>query len=185
MPDHQEAQAVLTQARDLLAQRLSELVLGSQDELLNDARGESYMGEIGGIYDQVGTRLSQVNAMLASLPAQADNTSTAPGDGSEEAPATFKEFAQRVVNGDLDGAAPILANLLALNAETATRSTVTFGNRLRDYPKTLERTLQLREEIVSGNDNGAIMILLECFALTGTPALHAIEHLKQRFASAA
>ena len=59
---------VLRQARAILADRLTELVAEQADEILADARGESYMNEIDSIYDQVGLKLAHVSQMLANLP---------------------------------------------------------------------------------------------------------------------
>jgi hypothetical protein len=57
MNDRARALAILKQAREILMQRLTEQVLENEEEILNDARGESYMGEIDALYDQVGTPL--------------------------------------------------------------------------------------------------------------------------------
>lgn len=63
---------LLTQARDLLAQRLTSAILELGDDLLEDARGESFSGEIDTLHEQIGTRLGQVNGMLAALSASDD-----------------------------------------------------------------------------------------------------------------
>lgn len=72
LSDQDQAVLLLTQARDLLAQRLTNAILHLGDDLLEDARGESFAGEIDTLHDQIGTRLSQVNVMLAGLSAQDD-----------------------------------------------------------------------------------------------------------------
>lgn len=74
--EQEQAVDLLTRARDILAARLTERVLELGDDLLDDARGESYAGEIDSLYDQIGTRLNQVNTMLAGLPAVSDIPST-------------------------------------------------------------------------------------------------------------
>ncbi|HVC98087.1 MAG TPA: hypothetical protein VND64_30735 [Pirellulales bacterium] len=68
MNDRVRAMTLLQEAREILAQRLTERVLELGDELLDDARGESFAGEIDGLYEQIGLRLSQVNSLLAGLP---------------------------------------------------------------------------------------------------------------------
>jgi hypothetical protein len=68
MNDRARAIALLKQARELLAERLTERVLAGSDELLEDAAGFSYMGEIEALYEQVGTRLVHVSQMLSNLP---------------------------------------------------------------------------------------------------------------------
>lgn len=68
--DRQQAVTLLTKARNILAERLTDRVLELGDELLDDARGHSYAGEIENLYDQLGLRLNQVNTMLAGLPGE-------------------------------------------------------------------------------------------------------------------
>ena len=46
MSERGKALDVLRQARDLLAQRLTERVLEVEEGLLDDARGDSYLGDI-------------------------------------------------------------------------------------------------------------------------------------------
>jgi hypothetical protein len=69
MNDRARAIAILTRARDILAERLTERVLEVQEELLADAQGDSYLGEIEALYEQFGLRLHHLNTVLGSLPA--------------------------------------------------------------------------------------------------------------------
>jgi hypothetical protein len=68
MNDRVRAMTLLQEAREILAQRLTERILELGNDLLDDARGESFAGEIDGLYEQIGLRLSQVNSLLAGLP---------------------------------------------------------------------------------------------------------------------
>jgi hypothetical protein len=68
MTRRQQALALLQQARDILAERLVERLLENGDELLNDARGESFCGEIEATFEQIGSRLGHVQQMLGQLP---------------------------------------------------------------------------------------------------------------------
>ncbi|MFT7487605.1 MAG: hypothetical protein ACI9F9_003466 [Candidatus Paceibacteria bacterium] len=184
MVDHNQTLSVLKEAREILAQRMSEMILENPEEFLKDAAGDSYMDEIGTIYEKVGGRLAQINAMLGNVPSASGPVAlTDSGPSAEEAPATFQAFAQKVVNGDLEAASPVLSSLLAINAESATRCTEIYSKRLADHPQTLERTMQMRVEIANGNDSAVVMILLECFALSGREAFDTLQHLKQRFAA--
>lgn len=76
LSDQDQAVRLLTQARDILAARLVERVLELSHDLLDDARGESYAGEIDSLYDQIGTRLNQINTMLAGMPSASDTPPT-------------------------------------------------------------------------------------------------------------
>jgi hypothetical protein len=69
MTQRTEAILILRQARDVLLARLTERVLESKEEILDDAQGGLFQGGIDEIYEQLVTRLSHVNAMLNLLPA--------------------------------------------------------------------------------------------------------------------
>jgi hypothetical protein len=68
MNDRARAIAVLQQARDILAERLTEQVLEARDSILEDAIGLSYSSEIDAIQEQIGQRLNNVNMLLNNLP---------------------------------------------------------------------------------------------------------------------
>lgn len=72
MNDRARALAILKEAREILIRRLTERVLDNPDEILDDARGDSYMGEIDALYDQIGTPLAHLNQILSNLPAEED-----------------------------------------------------------------------------------------------------------------
>jgi hypothetical protein len=76
MNDRVRASEVLREARAILAQRLTEKIVEQREELLDDARGDSYMNEIESLYEQVGMKLSHVSQMLANLPAEEPQTQT-------------------------------------------------------------------------------------------------------------
>jgi hypothetical protein len=72
MSERERAIDILRQARDLLAQRLSDRILESEEELLDDARGDSYLDQIETIFDQFGTKLTHLNQMINNLPQEAE-----------------------------------------------------------------------------------------------------------------
>jgi hypothetical protein len=72
MNDRARALAILKEAREILIRRLTERVLENPEEILDDARGDSYMGEIDALYDQIGTPLVHLNQILSNLPAEED-----------------------------------------------------------------------------------------------------------------
>src|SRR4051812_36282327 len=69
MSDRSRAIAVLREARDVLLKRLGEGVLESELEILDDAHGLSYSGQIESLNDQIGSRLANLNGLLAHLQA--------------------------------------------------------------------------------------------------------------------
>ena len=62
------AHSILVRTRDILADRLTERVLEDEQQILDDATGEDYMDDIGRLYESVGSKLGQVNLMIANLP---------------------------------------------------------------------------------------------------------------------
>ena len=77
-----DAIGILQKARDLLAERLTERILESRQEILDDAEGVTYLSEIEAVYEQLGGRLAHINTMLSHLPA-ADELSLADSAGAE------------------------------------------------------------------------------------------------------
>jgi len=70
MNERARAAEILREARAILAARLTEKIVEQRDELLDDARGDSYMSEIESLYEQVGMKLSHVSQMLSNLPVE-------------------------------------------------------------------------------------------------------------------
>jgi hypothetical protein len=101
MNERARAIELLKQARTILAERLAELVLDQGEELLADARGDSYMNEIESLYEQIGHKLSHVNQMLSNLPADvsaAPQTHTAAAQHA--AASTFTVATEPAPNAD-------------------------------------------------------------------------------------
>jgi hypothetical protein len=68
MSDRGKALEILRQARDLLAERLTERILDVEEGLLDDARGDSYLGDIETVYEQFGAKLMHLNQLINNLP---------------------------------------------------------------------------------------------------------------------
>jgi hypothetical protein len=75
MSDRARALEVLRQARDLLAQRLTERILDAEEALLDDARGDSYLGDIETIFDIFGTKITHLNQLINNLPLETETAS--------------------------------------------------------------------------------------------------------------
>jgi hypothetical protein len=89
MNDRARALEVLRQARAVLAERLTEQVVEQADEILADARGDSYMNEIETLYDQIGHKLTHVSQMLSNLPPEPPPTETTAATAQHRPEATF------------------------------------------------------------------------------------------------
>lgn len=80
MNDRARAISVLQQARDILAERLTERILESRDQILEDALGMSYSSEIDAVQEQIGMRLNNVHMLLNNLPPLEDAPAPAEED---------------------------------------------------------------------------------------------------------
>ena len=100
MSDRVRAIEILREARKVLAERLTQMVLEQREELLDDARGESYMNEIESLYEQIGHKLSHVGQMLSNLPPEepAQETHTAAAQHAPEN--TFSVATEPAPNSD-------------------------------------------------------------------------------------
>lgn len=234
-PPRNRAIQILTEAREILAERLTERVLDSAEDLLADARGESYMNDIDAVYEQVGVKLSHITQMLANLPVEetavpesqnefrTDDVSPqdypvvteetashemvaahprpalvgpmyvsapalpAPKTEHEtpqppEEEASFQRFVLQVQAGDVRAAGRVLAVLFALPDSRALLCAATFAERWRRNPDFIARAMELRTEVASGTYNGALVLLFECFGLTGIESIGVLQTLQNRLA---
>ncbi len=221
MNPRSEAINILQQARDLLAERLTERIRDAHEQILEDAEGHSYLSEIEQIYEQMGGRLAHLNAMLsnlppaeepqtvettthaaspvftdvaaASFPSTIDATPPFPVDEplalpapdqrtvTLATPATFQGFALQIHASDLDAAGRSLAELFAVDATRGRRCADVFSAQLAVNPDLFGKAMKLRSDLESGNVNGALMLLWECFGLQGLESLGVLQTLKTRF----
>jgi hypothetical protein len=230
----QRAIRILTEAREILSQRLTERVLDAEDDILADARGDSYMNDIESVYEHIGHKLSHVTQMLSNLPAEETSTAAASNEfrtddaspqdyavvseesvshdlvGTNPRPAlvgpmyvtapalpapkvdqpllpdeeaSFQKFVLEVQSADLRGAGRTLSALFALPERRAILCAATFAERWRRNPEFITRAMQLRTEVTSGTYNGALVLLFECFGLTGIESIGVLQTLQNRVAS--
>ncbi len=144
MNDRTRAISILRQAREILARRLTERIVDVEEELLDDARGLTYCGEIDNVYDQLAVRLSHVNSMLSNLPAEEEQSRPAlTYKAAESANAadllmahheatvmpttvTFELFARQVFCDDLEWAGRSLAVLFGVDEALGRRCAFAF-----------------------------------------------------------
>jgi hypothetical protein len=215
MNDRARAVSLLRQAREILVRRLTERVLENAEELLDDARGESYMGEIDALYDQIGTPLAHLNQILSALPVD-DEVHThdvhaqhaAAHSYAEIVPPAWPElpalpaprtalpievvidaptadgllqtFAARIQAGDVEGAGDALAALFDLSVERAHRCAQHFRQQLLEEPGYVVHAMHLKREVQTGGYNSALMLLYQCFGLSGIESIGVLHVLRSR-----
>ncbi|HMC09998.1 MAG TPA: hypothetical protein VKH44_01860 [Pirellulaceae bacterium] len=100
MNDRARAAEILRKARAILAERLTDKILEQREDLLDDARGDSYMSEIESLYEQVGMKLSHVGQMLSNLPAEEPQPQTHTAAAQHSAENTFTVATEPAPNYD-------------------------------------------------------------------------------------
>jgi len=100
MNERLRASEILREARAILAERLTEKILDGREDLLDDARGDSYMNEIESLYEQVGMKLSHVSQMLSNLPADEPAAQTHTAAAQHGADKTFTVATEPAPNFD-------------------------------------------------------------------------------------
>lgn len=207
MNDRSRAIDVLKRARDLLAERLTERVLESRDDILADAMGLAYQSEIDAVYEQVGARLNHVSAMLGSLPPENEPPEEQPAaeaakDAAFSGPAvlpaprpissylatresvSLRTFGLQAQSGDLGGAGASLAALFNISPERGERCAEHFFSQLRENPTIMTKAQELRHELAKGNFNESLALLWECFGLQGVESIGVIQALRSHLATA-
>lgn len=212
MNDRARAVQILEQARDILLNRLTERVLEAEEEILDDARGHTYAGEIDSLHDQLGMRINHVNAILAAIPRPEEGppanivggaafepeqaTSVIAGylpvptadsratviETAPEPACALQCFVDRVATDDLDAAARALAALLDTSESRARACVETFHSRLLAEPTFIDKAVELRRHVEGGSVNAALALLRECFDLRGEESLAALRSLRARAA---
>jgi hypothetical protein len=97
MSDRVRALEILRQARDLLASRLTERILDSEEGLLDDARGDSYLGDIETLFDQFGTKLTHLNQMINNLPLETEAVPESTFEPGEFVPPPFPDAPEELI----------------------------------------------------------------------------------------
>ena len=116
MNERAKAIEVLREARSILADRLTEKVVEQAEEILADARGDSYMNEIDGVYEQVGLKLAHISQMLSNLPQPevAPHTATAAAQHSPDDTFTVATEASPSADAIVENALPALMGPLSV-----------------------------------------------------------------------
>ena len=121
MHDRARAIALLQQARDILAERLTERILECRDQILEDALGLSYSSEIDAIQEQIGQRLNHVNLLLNNLPTVEEAPLPDEPEPATATPVLGYEMTQQGMQVD-NSAVDALSNDSTLPVPTATAS---------------------------------------------------------------
>ena len=179
MTDRQRAHDILREAKEALAQRLSELVLASADDILADARGESYMNEIESLYEQVGMKLAHVSQMLSNVPAEIAPPPVEPMHPLGDTGDTFTVATEPSPSAD----AVVADTTPALVGPVFVATPALPAPQLESQPETWVTFQQFAERIQAQNMTGAGAVLASLLGLSKTRAVAAARTFARRLRS--
>ncbi|MDA1280996.1 MAG: hypothetical protein O3B95_13340, partial [Chloroflexi bacterium] len=189
------------------SERLTERVLESHEEILQDALGMTFESAIDAIHEQLGGRLNHVSSMLSSLPEIKEplenpaDESSSPGpavNGQQaalpaptpvagylpsEEPVTFKTFAFHIQQGKLEAAGQALSELFKVDQPRGRDCAEVFYGKFRENPEVVMKAVRLRHELTAGNFNNSLSLLWECFGLQGLESVGVVQTLKTQLPS--
>lgn len=170
MNDRTHAQEILRQAREILAQRLTELVRDQAEEILADARGESYMNEIESLYEQVGMKLAHLGQILSHLPPEpiepvtATTTTTAAAQHAPEQTFSVATDAMPSADAATEDTLPALSGPVYVAAPALPPPGGAASSRIRATQLSLQAfaaQIQLGDLLAAGRTIGALFELDE------------------------
>jgi hypothetical protein len=171
MNDRTHAQEVLRQAREILAQRLTDLVRDQAEEILADARGESYMNEIELLYEQVGMKLAHLGQILSHLPPEPIEPVTTTAAAQHSPEHTFSVATDATQSADATGedTLPALSGPVYVAAPALPPPGGATSSRARATQLSLQAfaaQIQLGDLLAAGRTIGALFELDEPRAIS-------------------
>lgn len=204
MTERSQAIQVLKHARETLLARLAQLVVESEEEILDDAHGNSYTSQIESLHEQLGTRLASVNSLLAHLQsaenepiqvedepaveteplellvhAEAFQEGTFVDEAARHEPPTFDAFLRAIELDEMPRASRVLAELFGVDAARAEACAATFRDHYWRSPDFALRAHSLRTELTA-SVNGSLTLLWECFGLAVPESIEVLQTLRNR-----
>ena len=92
---------------------------------------------------------------------------------------TFMDFARAIHAGDTVEAGSVLSKLLDASAAAGQTAASYFNSKLEFEPDLFGDVMQIRQEILEGRDNGALVLIDKCFKLSGLEGLQALEAMRK------
>ena len=166
MTDRTRALEVLRQASEVLADRLTELVLEQSEDILADARGESYMNEIDSLYEQVGMRLAHLGQMISHLPSEVIEPVSTTATAQHSPEATFSVATEAAPSSDAvsEDTLPALAGPTYVAAPALPPPGAAVSSRARATQLSLQAfaaQIQTGDLLAAGRTLGALFELDE------------------------
>lgn len=96
---------------------------------------------------------------------------------------TFKCFAQQIGSGDIENAAKSLTELIGVGPDQAKKSCQHFQQQMQKDSTIILKTMQIKTAIEDGQQQQALALLQEVFAVDGPDALLALQRLSDTLKS--
>jgi hypothetical protein len=94
---------------------------------------------------------------------------------------TFRDFAGALMGNDHDQAAKHLQTLLGVDETTAAAATEHFVTQMQASPDFMMKAMGMRNVVTSGDRDGLVSLLGECFALEGDVRESAADAVLKRY----
>ena len=94
---------------------------------------------------------------------------------------TFRDFAGALMGNDWDRAAEVLTVLLGVDGERAKTCAAHFQEQMKSGPDFMMKAMGMRTLVTSGDRDGLVSLLGDCFGLEGEPAGQAADKLLARY----
>ena len=90
----------------------------------------------------------------------------------------FTRLAGRILAADADGAAAVLADLFEIQLDRARQCVQVFLDDVQQRPERVARAVQLRRDVQSGDHSAALVLLHDCFGLSGWESISVLQSLR-------
>jgi hypothetical protein len=138
MNERERALNILKEARDLLSERLTQRILENSEQILDDARGDSYLGDIESTYELFGMKLSHLNQLINNLPAEPVTQSY-----STDYTTSTPTYHAHDIPNDLSGEELLMANPQAITGPLIVAPPALPAPRVMEDVETIPPSFQL------------------------------------------
>jgi hypothetical protein len=184
MNRRQQAIEILRKYQNALADKLTDLVIDQEEQLMEDATGVD-LGFTNDLYD-LAEKLRAVSVTLSVLPSEPESPPSK--DSYQEGQSivvvtalpqiTISDFLALVQQNDLERAAQVLGHIFGIPLHMAAKCTDHFVHKAVTDDYTMNKVYQLGEALQSPRMSEAYDLMRELFGLLPNDAMAVVKHLK-------
>lgn len=94
---------------------------------------------------------------------------------------TFKEFAQAILEENIQNAASCLQVLFKVELQVALKCAVFYRSKLKEDPSLIYQTMEMREALDKNETNEILFLLQTCFGTSALEAMQILPALSEQF----